>query len=204
MALLEAACHTAGFSPDEPLNWDGLIHSSRPRELEQLAYTFRISNLTLSGITHLVRHRMQSVIVPSLMGVNHSRVIVPDTVAAQPALLERYQKAVTEANRVVCEIAADPILCRYHYYFALSGNLMDVMTTMNAREIKLFTQLRTCSRAQWEIRAAAIALLRQLRQSFPELFGRFGPSCFLTGRCPEGRLSCGRAEEMTALFQNLS
>ena len=204
MALLEAACHAAGFPPDKPLDWDSLIHSSRPRELEQLAYTFRISNLTLSGITHLVRHRMQSVIVPSLASVNHSRVIVPDTVAAQPALLERYQKAVREANRVVCEIAADPILCRYHYYFALSGNLMDVMTTMNAREIKLITRLRTCSRAQWEIRAAAIALLRQLRQSFPELFGRFGPSCFLTGRCPEGQLSCGRAEEMTALFQNLS
>ncbi len=167
MALLEAACHAAGFPPDKPLDWDSLIHSSRPRELEQLAYTFRISNLTLSGITHLVRHRMQSVIVPSLASVNHSRVIVPDTVAAQPALLERYQKAVREANRVVCEIAADPILCRYHYYFALSGNLMDVMTTMNAREIKLFTQLRNMQPLPVEIRAAAIALLRQLRPELP-------------------------------------
>ena len=112
------------------------------------------------------------------------------------------RRAISEAHAAVRRLCG--ALEKYHYYFALSGNLMDVMTTMNAREIKLFTQLRTCSRAQWEIRAAAIALLRQLRQSFPELFGRFGPSCFLTGRCPEGRLSCGRAEEMTALFQNLS
>ena len=160
--------------------------------------------MTLSGITHLVRHRMQSVIVPPIESVHHSRFIVPDTIAARPALLERYREVLTEANRLAGQMAEDPVLGKYHYYFALSGNLMDVMTTMNAREIKLFVQLRTCSRAQWEIRAVAVALLRRLRGSFPELFGRFGPSCFLTGRCPEGRFSCGKSAEMTAMFRDLS
>lgn len=203
MALLAAARRAGSPASDEPLDWDALLRSGRPRELEQLSYTFRISGMTLSGITHLVRHRMQSVIIPPIESVNHSRYIVPDTIAAQPALLERYRAVLTEANRLVMQMAADPVLGKYHYYFALSGNLMDVMTTMNAREIKLFTQLRACNRAQWEIRAVAIALLRQLRGSFPELFGRFGPSCFLTGRCPEGRLSCGRMEETAAMFRHL-
>ena len=146
---------------------------------------------------------MQSVIIPPIESVDHSRYIVPDTVAAQPALLERYKQVLTEANRLAGQMAEDPALRPYHCYFALSGNLMDVMTTMNAREIKHFIQLRACSRAQWEIRAVAIALLRQLRQSFPELFGQFGPSCFLTGRCPEGRFSCGKMEEMTRMFRDL-
>ena len=204
MALLLAARRAGNPAWDGPLEWDALLRSSRPRELEQLAYTFRVADMTLSGITHLVRHRMQSVIIPPIESVNHSRFIVPDTIAARPALLERYREVLTEANRLAGQMAEDPVLGKYHYYFALSGNLMDVMTTMNAREIKLFVQLRTCSRAQWEIRAVAVALLRRLRQSFPELFGRFGPSCFLTGRCPEGRFSCGKSAEMTAMFRDLS
>ena len=61
-------------------------------------------------------------------------------------------------------------------------------------------RLRTCTRAQWEIRHAAMGILRQLRGQDPALFGRFGPSCYLTGACPEGRLSCGRQAEMKALF----
>ena len=203
-ALLIAARRTGNPLSDGSLDWDALLRASRPRELEQLAYTFKVSDMTLSGITHLVRHRMQSVIVPPIESVHHSRFIVPDTIAARPALLERYREVLTEANRLAGQMAEDPVLGKYHYYFALSGNLMDVMTTMNAREIKLFVQLRTCSRAQWEIRAVAVALLRRLRGSFPELFGRFGPSCFLTGRCPEGRFSCGKSAEMTAMFRDLS
>ena len=202
--LLELACRAADPGTDGPFSLEALLASPRPRELEQLSYTFAISNLSLAGITHLVRHRMQSVIVPPIERVHHSRFIVPDTIAARPALLERYREVLTEANRLAGQMAEDPVLGKYHYYFALSGNLMDVMTTMNAREIKLFVQLRTCSRAQWEIRAVAVALLRRLRQSFPELFGRFGPSCFLTGRCPEGRFSCGKSAEMTAMFRDLS
>ena len=203
MKLLEAAWRIQHPGKEQPFTPAELAASQRPRELEQLAYTFRVSDLTLSGITHLVRHRMQSVIIPPIESVDHSRYIVPDTVAAQPALLERYKQVLTEANRLAGQMAEDPALRPYHCYFALSGNLMDVMTTMNAREIKHFIQLRACSRAQWEIRAVAIALLRQLRQSFPELFGQFGPSCFLTGRCPEGRFSCGKMEEMTRMFRDL-
>ena len=43
------------------------------------------------------------------------------------------------------------------------------------------------------------ALIR-LRGHYPALFNRFGPSCYLTGACPEGRFSCGRQEEMKAYF----
>ena len=203
VALLAAARRAAAPASDGALDWDALLRSRRPRELEQLAYTFQVSDMTLSGITHLVRHRMQSVIIPPIESADHSRFIVPDTVAASPALLERYKAVLRSANRLAGQMAADPVLGKYHYYFALSGNLMDVMTTMNAREIKHFVQLRTCNRAQWEIRAVAIGLLRHLRRSFPELFGRFGPSCFLTGRCPEGRFSCGKVAEMADMFQNL-
>lgn len=201
LKLLEATHRVQ--HPGEPFDLGALSASRRPRELEQLAYAFTVSGLTLSGVTHLVRHRMQSIVVPPIQSVNHSRVILPDTVAADPAALERYQKAVRDAHELLLRLRERPALAKYHYYFALSGNLMDVMTTMNARELQWFIRLRTCSRAQWEIRDVAVDLLRQLRQSFPELFGLFGPSCFAQGRCPEGRLACGQMSEIVRRFQDL-
>ena len=174
--------------------------SPRPRELEQLSYTFLISDLSLAGLTHLVRHRMQSVIVPPIQTVDHSRFILPDTIRSNAAALEIYQTALGEANRAAKRLCENPALRPYSYYYAAAGNVMDVMTTLNARELKLMIRLRTCTRAQWEIRHAAMGMLRLLREQYPELFDRFGPSCYLTGVCPEGRMSCGRQEEMRALF----
>ena len=200
LKLLEAACRLQ--YPGEAFDLDGLTASRRPRELEQLAYTFTISNVTLSGVTHLVRHRMQSIVVPSIQSVDHSRVILPDTVASGPAL-ERYQRAVEDAHSRLLQLRQRPALAKYHYYFALSGNLMDIMTTMNARELQWFIRLRSCNRAQWEVRDIAVELLRQLRHSFPALFDRFGPSCFADGRCPEGRLTCGQMSEVVQRFKHL-
>ena len=198
--LLERAHQTANSGTDEPFSIEALLSSPRPRELEQLSYTFAVSDLTLAGITHLVRHRMQSVIVPPIQSVDHSRFILPDTVRTNPAALEIYQSALTEANRTAKTLCAAPALRAYSYYFAVSGNMLDVMTTLNARELMLITRLRTCTRAQWEIRHVAMGLLRLLREQYPALFDRFGPSCYLTGQCPEGRMCCGRQEEMRTLF----
>lgn len=202
LKLLEAACRVQHPGKEPPFTPAELAASRRPRELEQLAYTFTVSNVTLSGVTHLVRHRMQSIIVPSIETVDHSKFIVPDTIAASPAPLEQYRRAIAEAHAAVRRLSG--ALEKYHYYFALSGNVMDLMTTMNARELQWFIRLRSCSRAQWEVRDIAVELLRQLRHSFPALFCHFGPSCFVSGSCPEGRLTCGQKEAVTARFQNLS
>lgn len=198
--LLERGFRAANPRSENPFSLEALMSAQRPRELEQLSYTFAIRDLTLAGVTHLVRHRMQSVIVPPIQAVDHSRFILPDTVRKDPAALEVYQSALAEACRAARTLLKNPALSSYSYYFAVAGNLMDVMTTLNARELKLIVRLRTCTRAQWEIRHAAMEMLRLLRTQDPELFRLYGPSCYLTGACPEGRFSCGRQEEMKALF----
>ena len=76
-------------------------------------------------------------------------------------------------------------------YYALSGHVIDIMLTMNARELMHFMKLRTCQRAQWEIRGVARGMLRELQTYFPLLFEHYGPSCRY-GVCPEGRMSCGK------------
>lgn len=198
--LLERARRTADPRGNRPLSLDDLLASQRPRELEQLSYTFAISDVSLPGVTHLVRHRMQSIIVPPIETLDFSRFILPDTIRRNPAALEKYRSALTDANHAAKRLLQTPALRPYSYYFAVSGNMLDVMTTLNARELKLMIRLRTCTRAQWEIRHIAMGMLRKLRERDRSLFGRFGPSCCLTGACPEGRFSCGHQEEMKALF----
>lgn len=178
-----------------------IISSIRPRELEHLTYTFSVSNMTLSGITHLVRHRMQSIVVPPIQYIDHSRCIIPDTVLQDSAAKNLYINILTQANSKLVLIQKDDILKKYGYYFALSGNVMDVMTTMNARELMLFIRLRSCNRAQWEIRNVATGMLHLLRKNFPELFNYYGPSCVLSGVCPEGKMSCGRKDEMNLIYK---
>ena len=119
MKLLEAAHRVQ--HPGKPLDLAALSSSRRPRELEQLAYTFTVSGITLSGVTHLVRHRMQSIVVPPIQSVDHSRVILPDSVAADPAALERYQTAVRDAHDRLLQIRERPALEKLHYYFAQIG-----------------------------------------------------------------------------------
>lgn len=197
--ILNVAYRISHPAKNASLDVGELLESGRPRELEQLTYTFVISDITLSGITHIVRHRMQSVIIPSIQGVEHGRCILPDTIKNDPGSLEVYRNALDEAARMT---GRDGRWRRYGYYYALSGNVMDIMTTMNARELMHFIRLRACNRAQWEIRNIAVEMLEQLRVSFPELFGHYGPSCFMSGKCPEGRLTCGRMQEVINKFSH--
>ena len=173
---------------------------SRPRELETIQYTFRYNRLSLASITHLVRHRMQGVMIPPLTSVNRKIHITPDAVKNNAELLERYNNAFERNAEVYNMLKTDGESEEALVYLVLSGNTLDVITTMNGRELMLYFRLRTCTRAQWEIRDYACEALRKLREIEPMIFKNYGPSCYVEGKCPEGALTCGRAVEMKELF----
>lgn len=198
--LLETAYRIGHPDAALPLDFKALVSSCRPRELEQLSYSFEISNITLSGITHIVRHRMQSIIIPSLENIDYSKFILPETIRNNPQILPIYENAIQRAYEMHKQMILDPVLKRYSYYMALSGNVTNIFTTMNARELVLFIRLRSCNRAQWEIRNIAIQMLKLLRQSLPEVFTGIGPACNMDGVCPEGKLSCGKMKDVILKF----
>ncbi|MDR2898849.1 MAG: FAD-dependent thymidylate synthase [Clostridiales bacterium] len=174
---------------------DAIMESERPRELEQIYYTFKLNNISLSSITHIVRHRMQSIIVPSITDICPDDYILPETVV-ESGLSDVY-KALFDDNRAYIKALKGKNYDRSVIgYLALSGNTTSVITTMNARELILFLRLRTCNRAQWEIRNFAQEMLFTLRQIAPEIFNKMGPSCYLNGFCPEGKMTCGKKTQM--------
>lgn len=196
--LLEIALKATGESAKTPRE---LLGERRPRALEQLNYSFLIKDVTLAGITHIVRHRVQSVIVPPIeTAVPQRKFVLPKTVEQNQEARGIYEKTLEKCDKLLDRALENNELRRYIRYFALSGNLLDVMTTVNARELLLFIRLRACSRAQWEVRGIAERMLGLLRGDFPELFGLYGPSCFVLGSCPEGRMCCGKQKEMLEKF----
>lgn len=181
---------------------DAVIDCQRPRALETANYTFRLNNVSLSCITHIARHRIQSVVIPELTISNRGRYITPPSVRENEELLSIYTKAFADTKKLYNELKAEGMSEEELIYVLLSGNTLDLTVTMNARELLLFLKLRTCERAQWEIRDYAYLMLKYLRDSAPDIFRRYGPSCFVTGVCPEGRLSCGKAKEIKERFKD--
>lgn len=173
----------------------------RPRELEQINFTFRINGITLAAITHLTRHRMQSIIIPPYQDVcKCERYIIPDTVKNDSKLLQRYKDAYSKTKELY-ELLRVKGLNKYEIsYLYLSGNVIDITTTMNGRELLTFIGLRSCNRAQWETREIAVKILNLLREVSPLLFKNFGPSCYILGNCPEGKMTCGKYSEVQKKF----
>lgn len=178
-----------------------LCACSRPRALESYTCTVRFNDVSLACLTHFARHRMQSICIPDLMTASREKYIVPETVKADGEALAIYHRAFAQMRELYGELKdcgyGDSVLI----YCVLSGNTLDFVTTMNARELRLFFRLRSCTRAQWEIQNYANDLLFKLRELSPGIFSHFGPSCYADGVCPEGRMTCGRAAEIREKFR---
>ena len=184
------------FTGREEMPLNELISDPRARELEFLTYEFDVADVSLACVTHFARHRIQSILIPDVReALTAGHYIVPEAVR-ESELYGEYCAAFDRSREMCLEMLEKGMDKAYAAYFALAGMTIPLKIRMNAREIALFFRLRTCERAQWEIRAIARDMLMQLRESAPGVFGAFGPSCKVLGYCPEGRLSCGNPPKL--------
>jgi len=178
-----------------------LLLSPRSRELELISLVYRIANISMAGLTHLTRHRIQTLIIPDILStLEKNNFILPDSIKNNNTAKSLYLTAIEKNNECVNELIHLGISKELLVYFVLSGNTIDVISSMNAREFFKFSCLRTCNRAQWEIRRIAIEMIAFARKCNNPLFMHFGPSCYSTGICPEGRMTCGKSGEVKRFF----
>jgi len=179
-----------------------LLNGGRKRELEQVNFTILFNKISLAGVTHLVRHRMQSILIPDYIeACEFDRYVLPESVV-KAGLEERYREIFAKSKEVADMLEKLGMDRRNQIYLLLSGLTIPVMTTMNANELYIFFKLRTCNRAQWEIKECADELLRILREKNPILFSLYGPSCYVTGKCPEGKMTCGLMPDMVRKYNS--
>jgi thymidylate synthase (FAD) len=179
---------------------EALLKGGRKRELEQAHFTFRFNRISLAGVTHLVRHRMQSIVIPDYTKVyNFEQYVLPQSIL-DAGFESVYREAFHKSGQLLSSMLEEGLNKKDSVYFLLSGLTIPIVTTMNGNELETFMRLRTCNRAQWEIKECADALLSILREKHPVLFSLYGPACYMLGYCPEGKMTCGKKEEMRKLY----
>ena len=110
---------------------------------------------------------------------------------------------IKENRKIYNKLVAQNIDPHLLVYIAPHATAIDFVTTVNAREMLHLCNLRTCTRAQWQIRYLVTDILSLVKKTNPEFFKGFGPSCYTFGVCPEGRMCCGKQAEMKQKFDNM-
>lgn len=172
--------------------------------LEHFSYTFKVENFALIILKHYTRHRMQSLSTePIFVMAGKNKFVMPESISSNPELKADFESAIKENRKIYNKLIDENVSPYLMIYITPHATAIDFVTTLNARELLHIANLRTCNRAQWEIRNLATEMLRQLKRVDPKMFKGYGPSCYTFGVCPEGRLCCGKQAEMKQKFDTL-
>ena len=167
---------------------DAIINKKDQRELECVMYKFEFP-ISLAVLTHLTRHRMQSLMIPDFCPLNNlNNYVMPESIKKTHEI--KY-KEIFENNKILVDYFKEQgVRDEDLVYFYLSGNCLNVSTTLNARTLEWISRMRTCNKAQWEIRNIVKEMVRLASNVTPLVSKSFGPSCEVLKTCPEGKDSC--------------
>ena len=195
---------------------------------EHASFTFAIEGVSRSLLAQITRHRIASYSVQSQRYVNlhQFRYVTPPEIEGDEDALAAFRAAM-DAQAQQYQQLARALAARHKAAFLAEGHdektaarlaekkaIEDarfllpnacetkMIVTMNARSLNNFFRHRCCQRAQWEIRALADEMLRQVCAVAPSLFAKSGPGC-VAGACPEGAMSCGKMAQMREKYEKL-
>ena len=218
-----------GLTPEKTDDFIDMLSSlGHESPMEHMTFTFGIENVSRALLAQITRHRMASFSVKSQRYVREGafEYVTPPEIADNPEALALYKEIMAEDQRKydrLAEILKDKHIKTFmaegkdektatrlaekkaieDARFVLPNACETQMVmTMNARSLHNFFRHRCCARAQWEIQEIANQMLKLVSEVAPNLFKNAGPSC-LTGPCPEGKMSCGKAKEMKEFYKEL-
>ncbi|MCM1507283.1 MAG: FAD-dependent thymidylate synthase [Ruminococcus flavefaciens] len=206
-----------------------LVSVGHESVMEHISFTFGIEGISRACSHQLVRHRIASYSQKSQRYVNENgfEFVTPPAVEEVPEAEEEYIRIIEEISKSYSRIA--DLLTEYHKKNLMQNGLDEktalskarktanedarfilpnacetkIVVTMNARSLFNFFRHRCCNRAQWEIRAVADEMLKICLEVAPDIFRHAGPSCVSEGKCPEGKMTCGKISQVREYFSNL-
>ena len=163
--------------------------------LEHVSFTFAIEGISRVTTHQLVRHRLASFSQQSQRYVEIKKegfpYITPDSIEKNKKIAKIYRETVEELDKIYRIFLKHNIPSEDARYILPQAVETKIIFTANARELLHIFKLRCCNRAQWEIRKVAKKMLSEVKVIAPNIFKNAGPPC-VTGKCPEGELSCGK------------
>ena len=196
--------------------------------IEHASFTFGIQGVSRSLLAQITRHRIASFSVQSQRYVKEDgfQFVVPPEIVKIPEAKEEFLRAMEEDQRHYERLTqllqekhkaelmaagepeksaqrkAEKRAIEDARFVLPNACATKMIMTMNARSLLNFFSNRCCNRAQWEIRELATQMLKEVKAVAPHLFEKAGPPC-LRGACPEGKMTCGKANEVRETFQKL-
>ncbi len=217
-------------SPEETERFlDMLTAMGHESPVEHAYFTFAIEGVSRAFLAQITRHRIASFSVQSQRYVRENcfEFVVPPRISQNPEALAEFKKAMANAQKsydtiadilkkeekdklikddgkdeAAAEKAAEKAVLEDARFVLPNACDTKMIVTMNARSLYNFFAHRCCMRAQWEIRAVADEMLKLVKRVYPHLFRKAGPSC-VKGPCPEGKMSCGMAQEQKIKYAGL-
>jgi thymidylate synthase (FAD) len=164
--------------------------------LEHVTLTYGVEGISRAASHQLVRHRIASYSQQSQRYVAAEfGYVTPPTVSGSRSLRREYGRHMAACSRLYGKMLRAGVPPEDARFVLPNATETKILITMNARELRHFFALRTCRRAQWEIREMAMRMLSVAKGEAPLLFEDAGPGC-VRGRCPEGKMTCGKPAEV--------
>jgi len=179
----------------DEMKWEkvlqGILNMGHHSVIEHASYTFSIEGVSRALTHQLVRHRLASYsqVSQRYVPMDEPSYVTPGSISQDEEAKKRFQ-SLMEKIWEEYNLLAKTIPIEDARYVLPNACTTNITVTMNARELWHFFSLRTCRRAQWEIREVAERMLLAVREVSPLIFKSAGPPC-LRGKCPEGKMSCG-------------
>lgn len=188
-------CGQAAAICTDSQNWESAlrhaVESGHTSVLEHAVFTFQIDGISRACLAQLTRHRLASFDVQSqrYVKLDEWEAKIPLSIGNNLDAFEKADASIRYSMKTYKELMEMGIPAEDARYVTPQAVTTKLVMTMNARELLHFFSLRTCNRAQLEIRQMADEMLKICRNVSPEIFGKAGPGC-VTGKCPEKR-PCG-------------
>lgn len=207
---------------------DMLVSIGHESVMEHVSFTFGIEGISRACSHQLVRHRIASYSQKSQRYVNENEFeyITPPEIEQNSEANAEFESIMHDITESYSKIVN--MLTESHKEKFISDGMDEksalskarklanedarfilpnacetkIVVTMNVRSLFNFFHHRCCNRAQWEIRAVANEMLRLCLQTAPNIFKYAGPSCVAEGKCPEGKMTCGKINEVREYFNN--
>ena len=197
-AFPEELCGTAAATCTDSENYerslDHALSSGHTSVLEHASFTFMVEGLSRAALAQLTRHRLASFDVQSqrYVKLDDWKAVIPSSVAKSGLVIEA-EDCIRNCMDIYQRLIDAGVPFEDARYVTPQAITTKLVMTMNARELLHFFALRTCNRAQWEIRRLADEMLKICKKVAPIIFENAGPGC-VTGQCPEKK-PCGHPRE---------
>lgn len=177
---------------------DRLMSLGHLSPVEHASFTFGVEGVSRALLAQITRHRIASFSVQSQRYVKNTEldyVIPPSIQALGEEAAAEYREQMKTLHGWYLSWLERTGRAEDARFVLPNAAATRMILTMNARELTHFFQLRCCSRAQWEIRALAWAMLGLAQSAEPLLFRHAGSAC-VGGGCSEGKMTCGKPEQI--------